>query len=76
MLLLAEIKMLGVVCELGIPEAIDAGATTAEAIAGRVGAQPDATERVLRFLASRGWFTRRRDGRYGLNARSPRAACR
>jgi O-methyltransferase domain len=68
--LLAEIKMLGVVCELQIPEAIDDGATTAGAIADRVGAQIDATERVLRFLASRGWFTRKRDGSYRLNARS------
>lgn len=68
--LLAEIKLLGVVCELQIPEAIDAGATTAGAIADRVGAQIDATERVLRFLASRGWFTRKRDGSYRLNARS------
>lgn len=33
--LLAEIKMLGVVCEVQIPEAIDHGATTAEAIADR-----------------------------------------
>src|SRR5688572_33017816 len=54
--LIAEIKMLGVICELRIPEAIDAGATTAEAIAERVGARADATERVLRFLASRGWL--------------------
>jgi hypothetical protein len=68
--LLAEIKMLGVVCELQIPEAIDEGATTADAVADRVGAQADATERVLRFLASRGWFARRRDGSYRLNARS------
>jgi hypothetical protein len=68
--LLAEIKMLGVFCELGIPEAIDDGATTAGAIAERVGARADATERVLRFLASRGWLARKRDGRYGLNARS------
>lgn len=68
--LLAEIKMLGVVCEVQIPEAIDDGATTAGAIAARVGAQADATERVLRFLASRGWFTRKRDGSYRLNARS------
>ena len=68
--LLAEIKMLGVVCELQVPEAIDDGAGTADAIADRVGAQHDAVERVLRFLASRGWFVRRRDGTYRLNARS------
>jgi hypothetical protein len=68
--LLAEIKMLGVVCELQIPEAMDAGATRANAIAERVGAQADATDRVLRFLASRGWFARKRDGSYRLNTRS------
>ena len=68
--LLAEIKMLGVVCDLGMPEAIDAGATSAGAVAERVGAQADATERVLRFLASRGWFVRKRDGTYRLNAMS------
>lgn len=68
--LLAEIKMLGVICELQIPEAIDEGATRAHTIADRVGAQEDATERVLRFLASRGWFVRKRDGSYRLNARS------
>lgn len=68
--LLIEVKMLGVVCELQIPEAIDHGATKADAIADRVGTQPDATERLLRFLASRGWFTRKRDGSYRLNARS------
>jgi hypothetical protein len=68
--LLAEIKMLGVVCELHIPEAIDAGATRPDVIAERVGAHADATERVLRFLASRGWFARKRDGSYRLNARS------
>lgn len=68
--LLAEIKMLGVACELGIPDAIGAGATTAGAIADRAGVQPDAAERVLRFLASRGWFARKRDGSFRLNTRS------
>ena len=68
--LLAEIKSLGVVCDLRIPEAIDSGATAAAAIAERVGSDADATERLLRFLASRGWFRRKRDGGYRLNARS------
>jgi hypothetical protein len=68
--LLAEIKLLGVVCELGVPEAIDGGATSPGRIAGAVGAQADAVDRVLRFLASRGWFVRKRDGTYHLNARS------
>lgn len=65
---LAEIKMLGVVCELGVPEALGTAALTAPEIAARVGAAPDPTERVMRFLASRGWFRRRRNGSYRLNA--------
>jgi hypothetical protein len=69
-LVLAEIKLLGVVCDLRIPESIDAGATTPSVIADRVGAKADPVDRVLRFLASRGWFVRRRDGSYRLNARS------
>lgn len=68
--LLAEIKMLGVVCELRVPEAVDTRATTADAIAERVGSRVEPTERVMRFLASRGWFKRKRDGSYRLNARS------
>ncbi len=68
--LIAEIKMLGVVCELSIPEAVDDSGTTAATIAQRVGAETDPTERVLRFLASRGWFIRKRDGSYRLNKRS------
>jgi hypothetical protein len=70
MLAIAEAKMLGVVCELAIPEAIDAGATTPDTIATQVGAQADAVDRMLRFLASRGWFVRRRNGSYALNRRS------
>ena len=62
--------MLGVVCELGVPDAIDAGSRTPDEIASSVGAHADALDRVLRFLASRGWFVRRRDGSYRLNARS------
>jgi hypothetical protein len=68
--LIAEIKLLGVVCEIGVPEAIDSGATSALELADRVGAQADPLERTMRFLASRGWFKRGRDGRYELNARS------
>ena len=62
--------MLGGVCEceVQVPQAIADGATTAGAIADGVGARPDAIERVLRFFASRGWFARKRDGSYRLNA--------
>ena len=69
-LLLAEIKVLGVVCELGVPDILAGGPATAGTLAARVGAQEDATERVMRFLASRGWFARARDGSYRLNKRS------
>jgi hypothetical protein len=68
--LVAEVKLLGVVCELGVPDAIDAGSRTPDEIASSVGAHADPLDRVLRFLASRGWFVRRRDGSYRLNARS------
>jgi hypothetical protein len=68
--LVAEMKLLGVVCELHVPEAIDSGATTAELLADRIGAKTDPLERTMRFLASRGWFDRRRDGSYTLNPRS------
>jgi hypothetical protein len=68
--LIAEVKLLGVVCEIGVPEAIDAGPHRPDEIASSVGARADPLDRVLRFLASRGWFARRRDGSYRLNARS------
>ncbi|HKY13754.1 MAG TPA: methyltransferase [Microthrixaceae bacterium] len=68
--LIAEIKMLGVACELSVAESIDAGADDANTIARRAGADPDSIERMMRFLASRGWFVRRRNGTYRLNARS------
>ncbi len=68
--LLAEIKLLGVVCELGLPDVIGTGSVTAAELADRGGTQRDATERVMRFLASRGWFVRTRRGEYRLNARS------
>ena len=69
--LLAEIKLLGVVCDLRIPESIDARRDRRRGPSPiRVGAKADPVDRVLRFLASRGWFVRRRDGSYRLNARS------
>ena len=68
--LLAEIKLLGVVCELGLPDLIGTGSVAATDLADRAGTQRDATERVMRFLASRGWFVRTRRGDYRLNSRS------
>ncbi len=55
-----------VVTKLGVADALRDGPLTAEAIAGRVGANPDALNRLLRALASHGIFTQRRDGRFAL----------
>jgi hypothetical protein len=53
--------------ELGIADTLRAGPLTADEIADRVGADPDAVQRLLRFLTSRAIFVRRGDGRYDLN---------
>lgn len=52
--------------KLGIADVLHDGPLTAGAIAEKVGANPDAVNRLLRTLASRGVFTLRGDGRYGL----------
>jgi hypothetical protein len=39
-------------CELGIPDALAAQKCTANEVADEIGAQPDATARVLRAVAS------------------------
>ena len=53
--------------ELGIADALAAGPLTAHDLAGRVGADADAVDRLLRALVSRGVFRRHSDGAYGLN---------
>jgi hypothetical protein len=66
----SEVKLLGVVSELGIADALHDGRATAASLANRLDLHADALERILRYLASRGWLDRGRDGTYALNARS------
>ena len=65
---LVEVRMLGVVCELGVPDRLHAGPCDVASLARDAGADADALARVLRFLVSRGFFTRGRDGRLANNA--------
>ena len=66
----SEVKLLGVVCELGVPDQLDGGRRSSADVARELGLDADALERVLRHLASRGWLRRRRDATYSLNGRS------
>ncbi|HEV7886747.1 MAG TPA: methyltransferase [Acidimicrobiales bacterium] len=63
-----DTKTLFAVVELGVPDVLADGPMRAADIAGRVGADADALERVLRYLTTRGLFRRRRGGRYANNA--------
>jgi C-methyltransferase len=54
--------------ELGIADALADGPLSAEEVGRRVGADPDALDRLLRALISRGIFRQRRDGRYELSS--------
>ncbi len=53
--------------ELGVADALADGPLSIDELALRVGADPDALERLLRALITRGVFRRRRDGRYELS---------
>jgi C-methyltransferase len=53
--------------EIGVADVLAAGPLTADDLACRVGADPDALDRLLRALVSRGVFRRHRGGAYGLN---------
>jgi hypothetical protein len=53
--------------ELGIADALADGPLSIEELSRRVEADPDALERLLRALITRGVFRRRRDGRYDLS---------
>ena len=53
--------------ELGIADALAAGPLTADDLARRLGADPDALSRLLRALISRGVFRQHGNGAYGLN---------
>lgn len=61
-------QALHVAVELGIADTLAGGALTADDVARRVGANPDATFRLMRALASQGIFKLRRDGRFALTA--------
>lgn len=54
--------------ELGIADALAAGPFTADDLARKVGADPDAVNRLMRALIGRGVFRRHRNGTYALNA--------
>src|SRR6185436_10318840 len=57
-----------VAAELRIADALTEEPLHLEALADRVGADPDALRRLMRALISRGVFRQRRDGRYDLTA--------
>jgi O-methyltransferase domain/Dimerisation domain len=55
-----------VAADLRIADALADGPLGCDELADRVGAEPDALDRLLRALVSRGIFRRRSDGRYDL----------
>jgi hypothetical protein len=59
-------QAVGVVARLGVADQLTAGPRTVDALAGAVGAQPQALARVLRLLASIGVFSEPAPGSYGL----------
>ncbi len=68
---LVDTKALYCAVDLGIPDLLAAGPMTSAQLAAATDADQDATERLLRFLVSRGFFTHRR-GAYRNNAASDR----
>lgn len=62
-------RALHVIADLGVADSLDEEARSAEYLAEKVGANPDALDRVLRLLASHGIF-QRCDGKYAHNALS------
>jgi O-methyltransferase domain len=67
-------RALHVVTDLGVADALDEEARSAADLAKKVGADPDALDRVLRLLASHGVF-HRRGGQYLHNALSRVLRC-
>jgi hypothetical protein len=59
-------RVLGLLVDLGIPEALDSPQTPAE-LARRTGADPDGLGRMLRYAAGRGFLGAMGDGRYRAN---------
>lgn len=68
---LVDTKALYCAVDLGLPDLLAGGPRTAAQLAAMAGADPDAVERLLRFLVMRGVF-RHRHGRYANNAASDR----
>jgi hypothetical protein len=67
---LIETKALWTACELEIAEALASGPLTTDALAARVGANPDALGRLLRLLVSLGYFATAGEQRWRNNATS------
>lgn len=67
---LAETKALATAADLGVADALAAGPRTATDLAEAVEADPDALDRLLRLLASLGFFRHDRSGRWANNAAS------
>jgi len=65
-----DTKAIAVAAELGIADHLVGGPRTASDLAGTCSADPDALERLLRFLVGRGVFRTTRDGRYANNKAS------
>ncbi len=59
---------IAVAADLKVADALADGPLTADELARRVGADPDALARLMRALIGEGVFTRRHDGRFALNA--------
>lgn len=59
---LLDHRVLGALCEAEVPDALDRPMSVAD-LADRVGADPDALERLVRFGATRGWLRIDRRGR-------------
>jgi C-methyltransferase len=67
---IVDTKALAVAADLGVADALVPGPRSAANLAGPLGVEPDALERLLRFLVGRGFFRRSRDGRYRNNRAS------
>ena len=67
---LVDNKMLGLLVELKIPDLLHGTQKSAAELAGDTGTDPDALDRVLRFLVSRDLLGITSDGRYKNNATS------
>ena len=65
---LIDNKALTIAVELGVPDALHGGPRRADAVARAVGADPDALERLLRYLVSRDLLRVTKDGRYRTTA--------